>query len=274
MSKIVHFAKAVLSTSLKVTLRKVMEDFRERSFRPYIKKKNVEGVIFDFYVGDRSGRDWYDLHCTDPVWAELRFIRDHLLREGDVVLECGAHHGCTTAVLSHWVGDKGKVVAFEPVPKNCDIIRRQIELNNLTNIVLESKAVGAAIGKTTITGSSNSSIVSSSKPGIQVELTCLDQYAHLNPSLLKIDVEGFEVEVLRGASKVLSKRPKLAIEIHTDALGRYNSSVEDVFNLIAPDEYELWVQWEDGEEPIEYSGKSPPITSRVHLFGFPRKPMF
>jgi len=158
ISKIVHLAKAVLPTSLKVTLRKVMENVRERSFRPYIKKKNVEGVIFDFWVGDRSGRDWYDLHCTDPVWRELRFIRDRLIQEGDVVFECGAHHGCSTVALSHWVGDKGKVVAFEPVTKNCDIIRKQIELNNLTNIVLESKAVGARIGKTTITGSSNSSI--------------------------------------------------------------------------------------------------------------------
>ena len=269
MSKIVHLAKAVLPTSLKVTLRKVMENFRERSFRPYIKKKNVEGVIFDFYVGNRVGRDWYDLHCTDPVWVELRFIRDHLIQEGDVVLECGAHHGCTTAVLSHWVGDKGKVVAFEPVPKNCDIIRKQIELNNLKNIVLENKAVGAAIGKTTITGSSNSQIVLSSE-GIQVDLTCLDEYDHLNPSLLKIDVEGFEVEVLRGASKILSNRPKLAIEIHTQTLGHYNAAVEDVFNLINPDEYELWVQWEDGEEPIEYDGKSP-IKERVHLFGFPKK---
>ena len=72
----------------------------------------------------------------------------------------------------------------------------------------------------------------------------------------------------------MSKKPKLAIEIHTGTLGRYNASVEDVFNLINPDEYELWVQWEDGEEPIEYDGKSPPITSRVHLFGIPRKPMF
>ena len=225
-------------------------------------------------MGDRSGRDWYDLNCTDPVWRELRFIRDRLIQEGDIVLEVGAHHGCSTVVLSHWVGDKGKVVAFEPVPKNCDIIRKQIELNNLKNIVIESKAVGAKIGKTTITGSSNSSIVPSSrKQGIQVELTCLDQYEHLKPSLLKIDVEGFEVEVLRGATNILAKMPKLAIEIHTKSLGRYNSSVEDIFNLINSADYVLYVQWEDGEEPLEYDGKSP-ITERFHLFGFTKKSMF
>ena len=92
------------------------------------------------------------------------------------------------------------------------------------------------------------------------------------PSLLKIDVEGFEVEVLRGASKILSTRPKLAIEIHTQNLGHYNASVEDIFNLIDADEYDLWIQWKDGEEPIEYDRKVP-ITELVHLFGFPRKSM-
>jgi len=268
MRYLINLAKRTLPTSLKIALKKVAFNYREISFKPYIKKKNVEGVEFDFWIGDTDGRDWYDINCTDPVWIELRFLRDHIIEKGGVILECGAHHGCTTVVLSRWISDDGKIIAFEPVPRNCDIIRKNIELNTIKNINLINKAVGAETGYIHITGLSNSSIYQSNK-GIEVELTCLDEYEHLNPTFLKIDVEGFEVEVLRGAKKILSKRPKLAIEIHTDVLKRYNTSVKDLFSFIDNDVYDLWVQWHDEQEPIKYDMKTP-ITKRVHLFCLPK----
>src|ERR1041385_4462204 len=80
--------KAVPSPARKL-LRHTALRLRNTPFQPYLKRKNIEGVVFDFWIGDREGRQWYDLQCTDPDWLEMRFIRDHILSQGDVVFECG-----------------------------------------------------------------------------------------------------------------------------------------------------------------------------------------
>lgn len=267
MANILKIVKSSLYKIVKKVQRRIVHRPKNRFFKPYFKKKNIEGVIFDFWIGDKDGRIWYDLQCTDPVWAEMRFIRDSLISQGDVVIECGGHHGCTAIVLSNWVGAAGKVLTFEPLPANCDIIEKNIQENGLKNVNLERKAVGSKPGTITINEASNSS-VSLSGEGIQVVLTCLDEYEHLNPTFLKIDVEGFEIQVLQGAKKILSKRPKLAIEIHTESLSQYGASVQDLFRLIDVENYKWWIQWEDGQQPVEYDMRTP-IEKRVHLFGIP-----
>lgn len=250
-------------------LRKPVTALRQRNFRPYVKRKNVEGVAFDFFVGDLEGQQWYDLQSTDPVWVEMRFLRDHLIQPGDVVFEAGAHHGCTTILLSRWVGDQGKVFAFEPHPGNGEIIRRNILLNKLSNVVLHGKAVGAGKGTILMNAKSNSSVQASNpRGGVSVEMTFLDKYADLKPNFLKIDVEGYEAEVLKGAKKILATRPKLAMEIHTESLPGYGTSVQELLDLIPLQGYRVWIQWEDGEEPAAYATNQP-ITSRVHLFAVP-----
>jgi len=240
----------------------------KRKFKPYLKRKNIEGVIFDFWIGDKEGREWYDCQCTDPVWEELRFIKEHMIEKGDTILECGGHHGATAIVLSSWVGSGGKVVTFEPLPNNCAIIEKNIQQNRLENVILERKAVGANKGKIFINNVSNSSIALSGE-GIEVEMTYLDEYAKLNPTFLKIDVEGFELEVLKGAKKLLSKKPKLAIEIHTEQLLRLGFTVEELFGLIGKEDYNFWIQWKDEKYPEPYTVKTP-ILERVHIFCIPK----
>jgi FkbM family methyltransferase len=267
MVGILDMVKRALPGSVKEILRRAVYRQKRKFFKPYLKKKNIEGVVFDFWIGDRDGRDWYDLQCTDPVWVEMRFIKDHLIERGDVVLECGGHHGCTAIVLSNWVGVGGKVVTFEPSPANCDIIEKNLRQNGLTNVTLERKAVGAERGITTISDASNSSVTLPGE-GFEVELTCMDEYRQLKPTFLKIDVEGFEMQVLQGAKEILATRPKIALEIHTDRLSGYGASVQDLFRLIDVENYKVWIQWEDGQQPQEYDMKTP-IEKRVHLFGIP-----
>ena len=60
-------AKKLVPKPVKEVLRKAVHLLPRRPFTPYLKKKTVEGVEFDFWIGDRDGRDWYDLQCTDPV---------------------------------------------------------------------------------------------------------------------------------------------------------------------------------------------------------------
>lgn len=255
----------VKRTASNVTQNKHME------FTPYVKKKHIEGVSFDFLIGDADGMDWYDINCGDPVWVEMRFIRDNLVEEGDIVFECGGHHGCTAIPLSAWVGEKGKVITFEPKPSNFEIIRKNIVLNNISNITALNKAVGSKNGRTYISDASNASVQSSVVKGaIEVDVIALDDLIDLHPTFLKIDVEGYEVEVLKGAKKILQNRPKLAIEIHTESLNSYNTSVRELLSLLHLDNYDCWIQWKDGEEPKKFDINQE-ITQRVHLFAVPKK---
>lgn len=269
MKRLTSVAKAWLPDPARAVLKRGIQRIRNRGFRPYVKRKTVEGVTFDFWVGDADGRDWYDRSCTDPDWPEMRFIRDHLVEPGDVLFECGAHHGCTTMILSRWVGESGKIVAFEPVPANCAIIEKTLELNAVTNVTLEAKAVGSSAGTVRIDGVSNSSVLRS-RGGIETRQVRLDDYASLEPTFLKLDVEGYEVKVLKGARKILRGRPKLAIEVHAEQLPRFGSSVDELLGLIDTDAYRCWVQWNDADPPREFDARTP-ITTRVHLFCVPKR---
>jgi len=247
-----------------------------RSVRPYIKRYTLEGVTFDFLIGDHEGRDWYDLRPRwEPcarigpgvgVWKEMAFIRDRMLSPGDTVLDCGAHHGCVAILFANWVGLNGRVIAFEPMSRNCDILHKNISLNRLANVAVQQKAVGARAGYVSFANTSNA-YLSTSGDVVTVEITTLDAYADLGPNFVKIDVEGYEQQVLDGASAVLTLRPKLAIELHSELLPRYGASSQSVIDRLLRAGYEIWIQWQDAALPEPYREQA--ITGRVHLFCFP-----
>ena len=243
---------------------------KSADFVPYVKRKNVEGVEFDFLIGDAEGRSWYDVDCTDPDWPEMRFMRDHLVKPGDVILECGGHHGCTAILMSRWVGPRGRVITFEPHPKNVAILRRNLELNGIANVTLRQNAVGAEHGKVAMSDASNSAVRRRRwfRSAVEAEVVKLDDFAHEAPTLLKIDVEGFEVAALHGAREILKTRPKLAIEIHTDLLPGYGTSVNELLARVDLAGYQSWIQWDDASDPVPYDGTAA-ITSRVHFFAVP-----
>ena len=252
------------------------------SFVPYVKHRNVEGVDLDFLISDCVSVLWgYD--TDDPVWLEMRFIRDHLVATGDVVMECGGHRGLTAIMLSKWVGSSGRVVTFEPDARNAEILRQNIELNHLTNVSVEQKAVGARKTKAALSRYSNMETGNLQyiakkwrrTKGNEVDMVTLDDYVSLNPSLIKIDVEGYELEVLKGAKRILANHPKLAIEVHTDVLKLQGTSVDKLLDCIELDSYEMYVQWDDKEMPVlldrdvQISGHETP-NPWLHIFGIPK----
>lgn len=242
-----------------------------KGFKPYIMRKEVEGVKFPFLIGNVDGMEWYDLNATDPTWIEMRFLRDHMLAPGDIVAECGGHHGCSAVLMANWVGPRGKVITFEPHPGNFEILKRNVQINNLDNVEVVNKAVGSAKKLVKMSGKSNSRVVNSREEGkgFEVEAIRLDDFFENQerPELIKIDVEGFESEVLKGASRLLGGRPKLAIEIHVKQLQEYGSAVEDILGEIGIEKYDTWVQLRDDREPVRYDRDIELAQSkRFHLF--------
>jgi FkbM family methyltransferase len=208
---------------------------RKVSFQPYIKKVSLAGVEFSFWVGDPIGALWYDPvenpRCAD---AEL-FETARLLRPRDRVLEIGSHHGVTAMLLSQLVGEEGFVLAVEPSPFNVMMAYAQVGLNAVTNCRVMQAAVSDSKGRTRISFDSNA-MVTESTDGIDVPTVTADElddtYGPFN--VLKIDVEGFERQVLMGASTLLQRRPKIMLELHSPSLARYGSTIDSVLRLLGP----------------------------------------
>ncbi len=246
-------------------IRRKRERFEQAraSFEPYTISRTWEDITFQFLIEDPNAQSWYDT-ANVGLDRELAFIRK-LVQPGDSVVDCGAHHGFTTLVLSHLVGSGGKVVAIEALPENHATLTRNLELNGVDNTEAIQAAVGPDGGTVRIAVSSNAG-VTPNRAGEEVRTVSLDSCVAGQPTLVKIDIEGLEAEALGGAQRLLSSRPKLAIELHPKQLRLIGSSVKEVLDLI-PHSYDLWIQWSDDRDPESYDGS--PIKERTHLFALP-----
>jgi FkbM family methyltransferase len=151
--------------------------------------------------------------------------------EGDTVVDVGAHIGLYTIIAAKRVGPSGKVIAIEPDPENFKILKKNISLNQLSNVEpLECAAYSAkkklklflpeVEGGRTIFNTVMQDRVKSCNDFLEVEANTLDNILNENNvkrvNYVKIDVEGAEFEVLKGISNVLeaNKSVTLVIEIH------------------------------------------------------------
>ena len=105
----------------------------------------------------------------------------------------------------------------------------------------------------------------------KVPLTILDDYIDESPTLIKIDIEGYELEALRGATELLKLRPKLAIEVHVDLIKQGGGSADEIFKYVGLHGYEFWIQMGANDEPRRYCGEllGNCHSEQIHLYGFP-----
>jgi FkbM family methyltransferase len=170
--------------------------------------------------------------------AESHLLAE-LLKPGDTFVDVGAHIGWFTTIASRCVGEAGQVIAVEPYPQNAKALRANLELNSCENVLVIDAALGSQEGKLTLSEGTSSGGVTAlewtTRRGlIEVPMSTLDELAAEIDAvaLIKIDVEGWEADVLKGASSTLSRTGSVLIEINKTNLAKAKSSAEELFEAL------------------------------------------
>jgi FkbM family methyltransferase len=178
---------------------------------------------------------------------EFDAIRQHL-RPGDIACDIGANKGSFVYWLSCWCRD-GRVVAFEPQPELAEGLVNVCRAIGLRNVTVEQKAVYSHSGRQDLfvprghqPGASlnATALGADSFTTLSVPLVSLDDYfeEHDRVALLKIDAEGAEFEILKGAARILRQHaPLLVFECENRHLAA-PGNVRDVFSYLEALGYE------------------------------------
>lgn len=150
-------------------------------------------------------------------WAE-RFFK---VENGQVVIDAGAYLGGFMFYAAKKVGKNRKIIAFEPDPKNYQILKKSIEDSNFKNIILLNKALGDSVKEVELESANHfSSVVikTSKNPTYKVQQTTIDQeigrLGIKKVDFIKMNIEGAEINAIKGAIKTLSNTRNLAISCH------------------------------------------------------------
>lgn len=174
-----------------------------------------------------------NVYCGLHEYNDMFFLL-HFLRKDDLFVDIGANVGSYTVLASAHVGARS--VTFEPVPVTYSIILQNININRINELVRPLNiALGSKKDKIMFTSSYDTinHVVAKSENAenaIEVMVDKLDNVLQgEQPSLIKIDVEGFETEVINGASEILKNEKLKAIIIELNGSGeRYGYNEDEI----------------------------------------------
>ena len=173
------------------------------------------------------------------------------IHSGDVVLDIGAHIGYYTLQFANLVGSTGKVYAFEPEPKNFELLKKNVQINKHDNVVLIQKIVSDKDGIVEFFISKFDSIgnklFKSNEAGssIKIESTTLDEYfkdLKKKIDFIKMDIQGGEGKAILGMKNLLKENKNLKIiqEWWPDALKQNNTNPEDHLKFLQHIGYKIY----------------------------------
>lgn len=200
-----------------------------------------------------------------------------LVQRGDVILDVGANVGAHTVLFSHLAGKEGRVIAFEPVPANFVRLRETVDRRTrFANVTMRDVAVGnpltsgehvslAAPGEDLTQASIRIQSAGSWQEGADVRrycamLTSIDTEMGSMPAarldFMKIDVEGAELDVLKGSTQAIARfEPLIYAEVFAAWTRSFGYGPKDLFDFLGAAGYtEARVIQEHGVIPLRLDG--------------------
>lgn len=219
---------------------------------------------FELEVGDvrLAGETLAQLHYVRELREQGReqtFVRllAEAVPEGGRVLEGGAHLGFVTVHSARAAGPTGSVLVFEPDGAVHGPLRRNLELNGVAErVTLVPAALGAHAGRVPFHASGDTSSLFASAPGsttVEVEVVRADDAVEGEVDVVKLDVEGAELEALRGMERLVRGARALFLELNPELLERAGTSSDELLAWVAAHGFE--VRWID-----EVGGRTAPLS--------------
>lgn len=250
-------------------------------FTPYIARdRHYRDFRFDFHIANETGQSWYD-GSPNQWMMEREWCLDQL-RPGMTVVDCGAHHGMMSVLFAHAVGAQGVVHAYEALPSNADVIELNAALNRMPQIHAHPVGVGDRNASFRIEHNASNTVVMGDAGGAGtpaselVSIVRLDDHlpAATRVDFIKIDVEGHDLQALRGMSRVLAQRPIIDLELHNFLFADRRTTLAEILAILHPLGYD-WSLLGDIGGNIEHVGATLDLDriatfDNPHLFGLPQ----
>jgi FkbM family methyltransferase len=207
--------------------------------------RNINGMKVRFPA--RWGR-----YYPDDYEASNYIFLQQQVKTGMHIIDIGAHIGLFSACSSKLTGPTGKIICFEPTAGTFSILKQTLRLNHCDNVIARQAAVSDKEGTATFyvshTAGCNSNSLVKNKSGDQlsaydVPLVSIDSIVAeytIHPSLIKIDAEGAELDVLKGGIKTFrDHQPVLILGLHPAFITQKGDSLEAIWELLTENGYQL-----------------------------------
>jgi FkbM family methyltransferase len=226
------------------------------------------------------------LYLTGTYEKGLLDILNQILGPGQIVIDAGANIGLISIFCSLKVGNRGMVFAFEPHPDTYLILEKNVRINSCKNVKMIQKALGSESISSKIysnfqinRGASSIVVHQEDSPSFDINVVPLDDFLDKNIEidLFKIDVEGFEMEVLRGAIKILQNPdpPVLIVEC-SDSRDNFKYNTHDLYEFITSVNHYSIFRFKNGKERIsklEIVNSTEELPSHDNIICIPKSKM-
>jgi FkbM family methyltransferase len=215
-----------------------------------LKLKNVKYRLWDnryILINFDSFQSMWIMYNYWVDWEEFNLIKNYL-KPSDEVFDVGTNMGFYTIWMSQFIG-KGKIHSFEPDSGNFERLQQNIDLNNLQNQVTANQAAAsdqdAILSFTSGLDGENHIADSDLKNTVSIQSQKIDSYIQqysITSSIayMKVDVEGFEYAVLKGADNVLRNKQIEIIQLEINkTIVNSGKTIEDLLNLLIEYQYQL-----------------------------------
>lgn len=197
----------------------IIPDWRKLQFK-YMGRVTIDGSTFYMHAGDNYLTQLV-VNTGEYEPTETQLVRQ-ILKDGDVFIDVGANIGWYTVHSAKIVGANGRVYAFEPEPNNLDLLRKNVEANNLKNVTVDERALSSEAGSFKLflekenLGKHSLVVEHAGERYINVQTMRFDDYwaNRGDIRLVKIDTEGAEGMILDGMRDTLrtQKNMELIVE--------------------------------------------------------------
>jgi FkbM family methyltransferase len=223
-------------------------------------ERNYCGHQLKVLIADGLGEGWYDKDW-EPL-EELELLASGKLRPGATVFDLGAHQGVVAMLMAKAVGPTGRVIAIEGMKHNCDVANENLRLNGIANVTVHHAVIANKDGQIRFFDGLNGSVASEGV-GQMVEAITIDSLAkkYGEPDVVFIDIEGFELKALEGATQCLFSDADWFVEVHVGCgLEKYGGSVQGIFKYLGGQRYERFI-WN-----LNTNQKPQPLTANSLVF--------